>query len=809
VGFVLFVGGKKPALCERKNCEYFVEKKIYVILRAVKLSIDMKRNMQKQLIRAIWGLALVPFALLIVMIFLIELNVFGRMPTFEDLENPKSELATEVYAEDGSGNYVILGRFAVKNRSHIEYRELSPFLIKALLATEDARFTEHSGIDYRSLGRVFLKTFIGRDTRSGGGSTITQQLALNLFAERSSNKIRRAVQKLQEWVTAVKLERNYTKSEIVTMYFNTVPFGYNSYGIRTAAQIYFNKHPSELTVEEAALMVGLLNAPSLYNPVRNGDLSLRRRNVVIGQMKKYGYISKHECDSLMQLPIKLNFKRIDHNTGYGTYFREMLRQTMKMQKPKRENYRFKTVEDYRADSVQWETNPLYGWCNKNFVNGQPYNIDRDGLKIYTTINSRMQQYAEESVEKHLSEELQPKFDDTKKYRKNFPFANTATEAEINASIQQAMKNTDRYRELKKTGLSENEIQKNFDTPTKMTVFSWKAPNHEIDTIMSPKDSIRYFKSILRVAFMAMEPHTGKLRAYVGGPDFRFFKFDNTWQGRRQIGSTVKPFLYTLALQEDMTPCDKVINDRQIVPLPEGGFWSPETTEKKEEYVGKAITLKLALCISSNNVSAALIQKFPPYDLMQFCRRFGLTSFMDPVPAICLGASDMSVFEMVAAYNTFPSKGIHIYPHFVTRIDDKYGNTLATFVPEKNEAINEATAYRVVQLMRGVVLSGTGARVRNYLPTAEIAGKTGTTNKNSDGWFIGYVPKLTTGVWIGNEDRFSYLLGDGARNALPIWGGFMKKVVADKRLNINDTDKFPIPYGVSMSEFDCTDELVEE
>ncbi|MDR0560759.1 MAG: transglycosylase domain-containing protein [Prevotellaceae bacterium] len=763
--------------------------------------------MKKRLILLIWGVAILPFVFILLMIFFIELDVFGKMPTFEDLENPKSALATEIYAEDGAG-YALLGRFAMKNRSHIEYKELfkQQHLIQALIATEDIRFTKHSGIDFRSMGRVFVKTFIGGSNKSGGGSTITQQLALNLFrdGERSSNRTTRIIQKLQEWVTAVKLERNYTKEEIITMYFNTIPFGYNSYGIRTAAQIYFNKLPSELNVEESALMVGLLNAPSLYNPKRNPELSKQRRDLVLGQMQKYGYLTRREHDSLIKLPVKLNFRRVDHNSGSGTYFREMLRQTMKMQKPDLKNYRFRTIEDYRADSLQWEKNPLFGWCNKNLVNGQPYNIDKDGLKIYTTINAKMQQYAEEAVELHLSKELQPKFDETKKYRKNFPFAVAVTDREVNESIMRAIKNSDRYREMKKAGASEADILKSFDTPVKMTIFSWKSPNHEIDTVMSPRDSILYFKSILRIAFMAMEPHTGKVKAYIGGPDFRFFKFDNVRQGRRQVGSTIKPFLYTLAIMDGMKPCDKIINEQQMVQKAEGGTWNPATTEKKE-YIGKAITLKLALCLSSNNVSAFLIQKYPPAALIALCRRFGLTSFMDPVPAICLGTSDMSTYEMVAAYNTFPSKGIYIYPHFVSHIEDKYGNRLDTFVPEKTEAINERDAYTTVRLMQGVVLSGTGARVRNYLTTTEVAGKTGTTEKNSDGWFIAYVPKLTAGVWVGNEDNQSYLLGDGARMALPVWGHFMKKVTADSKLSVNASDKFEVPLGMDLSEFNCKDD----
>jgi penicillin-binding protein 1A len=765
----------------------------------------MSIKLKKRLVKWIWGIALFPFVVLFLMIILINWGVFGKMPTFEELENPQSELATEVYAEDGSGNYVLLGKYALKNRSHIEYKELSPHLIKALIATEDARFVEHSGIDYRSLARVLFKTILGRNNKYGGGSTITQQLALNLYSERSSNRIKRAIQKLQEWVTAVNLERNYTKTEIITMYFNTIPFGYESYGIRTAAQTYFNKFPAELKLEEAALMVGILNAPSWYNPVKHPQRAKDRRNVVLSQMVKYGYLDKKGYDSISKLDVKLNFKLANHNTGYGTYFRETLRQIMKMQKPDIRNYRFRTREEYFADSIQWEKNPLFGWCNKNLVNGRPYNIDRDGLKIYTTINAKMQQYAEEAVTEHLSKELQPKFNDTKKYRRRFPFSNLLKESDVNGSISRAIKNSDRYRSMKKAGYSESEIMKTFNDTVPMTVFSWKGKNNEVDTTMTPLDSIWYYKSILRAAFMAIEPNTGRIKAYVGGHNFKYFKFDNAWQGRRQIGSTIKPFLYTLAFEEGWTPCSTVFNNTQTIPLPEGDVWSPETSEK-EEYIGKEITLKLALALSSNNVSAYLIQRIPPRALADICHKFGLTGYMYPTPSICLGASDMSLVEMAAAYNVFPSKGMYTYPFFVSHIEDKHGNRLASFVPDKKEVISEEIAYTTVNLMQGVTLGGTGTRVRQYVPySMDVAGKTGTTNNNSDGWFIGYVPKLTIGVWVGNEDRGSYLLGDGARMSLPIWGLFMKKVLADKKIPIRDTDKFEIPPSINMSIFDCPNE----
>ena len=754
---------------------------------------------EKKMIKLIWGIALFPFVFLVLMILIVNLGVFGSMPTFEDLENPKSMLATEIYSDDGNNNHVLLGTFHLENRSHVEYKDLSPYLVKALIATEDSRFDRHSGIDYKALGRVIVKTVMGADKKQGGGSTITQQLALNLFAERQSNKIKRTIQKLQEWVTAVKLERNYTKSEITAMYFNTVFYGSNAYGINSAAQTFFGKKPIDLNIEESALLVGVVNAPTYYSPVGNYEKSLERRNLVMYRMSERNYITKSEYDSLKNVPIKLNYKPIDHNSGLATYFREMLRQTMKMNKPVKENYKFKTNEEFVADSLQWEHNPIYGWCNKNLRNGRPYNIDRDGLKIYTTINSKMQKYAEEAVWEHLSKNLQPQFDEQRKYRKRFPFSNLVSESDVEESINRAMRSSERYKALSKAGISDDSIKRNFATECNMKVFVWDAKKGrpaDADTIMSPRDSILYYKAFLRTAFMAMEPHTGYIRAYVGGPDFRYFKFDNTWQGRRQVGSTIKPFLYTLAMQEGMFPDDKVLNNRQFITLPNGEIWSPESGDKS--YWGKEITLRTALSISSNNVSALLIQRLKPYPLVELCRSFGLTGHMDPVPAVCLGSSDMSLYEMVGAYNTYPSEGIHISPFFVTRIEDNYGNKLAEFTANKREVISKQTAYLVVSLMHGVVIGGTGSRVRNYITAENVAGKTGTTNKNSDGWFIGYLPKLTAGVWVGNDDRGSYLLGDGARMALPIWGMFMKKVIEDKTLGINSSDKFDIPSGVRTS-----------
>lgn len=765
----------------------------------------MKYNEKtRRYIKWFWVIVVSPFALITLLILLINFGVFGSMPTFEDLENPQSKLATEIISEDG----VLLGTYHIENRSYTSYEELSPYLVKALIATEDARFIQHSGIDFIGLGRVFFKTVLGGNRRAGGGSTITQQLALNLFAERSPNMAKRMIQKLQEWITAIKLERNYTKSEIIAMYLNTVPFGSNAYGIRSASQTFFGKLPSQLNIEESALMIGVVNAPTYFSPVRNPERSKGRRNIVIGQMEKYGYITKHQADSLKLTPIKLNYSPVDHNTGLATYFREMLRQTLKAQKPDKKNYKHKTIEEFRADSIQWENNPLYGWCNKNLRNGQPYDLDRDGLKIYTTINSKMQRYAEEALVEHLSNEVQPNFDNQKKVRKYFPFSNAVTDLNkvVNNSIEMAMRNSDRYRNMKKLGASESEIKKSFETPTEMTIFTWKGDR---DTTMTPLDSVWYYKSILRASIVAMEPHTGCVRAYVGGPNFRYFKYDNAWQGRRQVGSTIKPFLYTLAMMEGMSPCDKVINNRQFVPKPDGDFWSPESSEG-DKYLGQEVTLKWGLTRSSNNISAWLIQRLSPQSLVDLCHRMGITSFIDPIPAVCLGSSDISPFEMVSAYNTFPSKGIHIDPYFVTRIEDNNGNVLATFTQSKQEIISQQIAYLMINMMQGVVNEGTAARLRGkYMPTGEVAGKTGTTNRNSDAWFIGYVPKLTAAVWVGAEDRGAYLLGDGARMSLPIWGLFIQKILADQSLKIRNTDKFEVPPGMGAYNLNCTGNDTDE
>lgn len=751
-----------------------------------------------------WIILFSPFVL--VLFILLMVGIFADIPSFEELEDPKNNLATELISEEGE----ILTTFHIENRSYISYDEMSPSLIDAVIATEDARFNSHSGIDFRSLARVAVKSIIlGQRRSGGGGSTISQQLAKTLFPRDTVDSwvpgaatFNLAVSKFKEWITAVKLERNYTKKEIVSMYLNSVFFGSNSYGIRAAAGTFFGKHPSQLSIEEGALLVGMVNKPTRYNPVINPDLSLERRNHVLNQMRKYHYIDRETCDSLKALPINLNYNPQDHNAGASAYFRDMLRRVMNAERPHRSDY--KQYEDYKADSLLWKNDPLYGWLNKNLrADGTKYNLDKDGLKIYTTVNAKMQQYAEEAIAEHLGKDLQLAFNRELKWKTNKPFSNKTPKSLIESIMNQARRWSDRYNNLKDAGLSEEEIKQNFSQPVRMSLFTWKGKGY-IDTTLTPDDSIKYYKSILRAAFMAMEPQTGYVKAYIGGPNYRYFKYDNARQGKRQVGSTIKPFLYTLAMQEGYTPCYKVVNVPQTFIVGDTTY-TPESTDKAE-YIGRTVSLKWGLTHSSNNISAYLMKQFGPAAMVDMCRRLGVKSYLDPVVSLCLGPADLTLFEMVGAYNTFPSKGVFIEPIFVLRIEDKAGNVLANFTPKKREAISEQTAYLMVNLMQGVINEGTANRLRwKYIPEGAIAGKTGTTNDQADGWFIGYVPKLTAGVWVGAEDRQVHFeglaLGGGSNMALPIWGIFMKKVLADPSLGISKKDAFVAP-GIYPEGLNC-------
>ena len=723
------------------------------------------------------------------------------MPTFEELENPNNRFASEVYFADGP---VMNKYFEKENRKYTEYKEIPQTVIDALIATEDVRFYEHSGIDVRGLFRV-LKGLLTANTSAGGGSTISQQLAKMLFPrEPDLNVFELAIRKFREWVIAVRLEKSYTKEEILTMYLNKYDFLNLAVGISSAADIYFQVPLDSLKVEQAAMLVGMAKNSSYYNPVRRPELTLKRRNVVLAQMYKYDKITEQEYDSLRLLPLGLNFKRIDHKEGLATYFREYLRLFMTANKPEKSHY--KNLAQYRIDSTLWETNPLYGWCKKNVkVDGTHYDLYSDGLKIYATLDSRMQKYAEEAVQEHLSQDLQPLFDKEKVHKKNSPFSNDMTAKEIEESLFNSIKQSERYRSLMKAGMDYKDIRKTFDKPVEMQIFTWQGIR---DTIMTPLDSIKHYKSFFRSGFMVMDPKTGYVKAYVGGPNYRYFMYDMVRVGKRQVGSTIKPILYTLAMQEGLGPCDKVPNIPQIFILPNGEPWSARGGTKRK---GEMVTLRWGLANSENNISAWVLKQFTPQAVAQMAYKMGITSFIDPVPAVFLGTSEISVKEMVAAYAIFANKGVYNSPLLVSRIEDKYGNVLETFRPESREVITENTAYLMCNLLEGVVTSGTGVRLRyRYKLMNPMGGKTGTTQQHADGWFMGVTPELVGGVWVGAEDRsihFQNLAnGQGASMALPIWAKFLQKVYADPKLPLTK-GPFEQPAGITK-RLDCDETATE-
>ena len=765
--------------------------------------------MIRKIINALWVLLAVALIAIVVVFVSISKGWIGYMPPVEELENPNYKFATEVFSEDGK----VLGTFSMEknNRVYSSYADLSPNIIHALIATEDVRFAEHSGIDAKALFRAIVKRGLLLQKSAGGGSTISQQLAKQLFTEKvASNTMQRLLQKPIEWVIAVKLERYYTKEEILTMYLNKFDFLNNAVGIKTAASTYFGCEPKDLKIEQAAMLVGMCQNPSRYNPVsRNPKIrenALGRRNVV-RQMEKAGYISDAECDSLQALPLKLAYTRVDHKEGLATYFREYLRGVMTAKKPVKSEYRGWQMQKYYEDSLSWETNPLYGWCAKNKKkDGSNYNIYTDGLKIYTTINSRMQKYAEEAVYEHVAQYLQPRFFKEKRKKKTAPFTNQLTEAEVNSIMTRAMKQTDRYRIMKEAGCSEAEIKKAFNTKYEMSVFSYEG---EKDTIMTPMDSLKYYKFFLRAGFMSMDPLTGHVKAYVGGPNYNYFQYDMAMVGRRQVGSTIKPYVYTLAMENGFSPCDQVRHVEQTLIDENGRPWSPRNASKKR--YGEMVTIKWGLANSDNWVTAYLMGKLNPYQLVRLIHSFGVQNKqIDPVVSLCLGPCEISVGEMVSAYSAFANRGIRTAPVFVTRIEDNEGNVLANFTPQMDEVISETSAYKMLVMLRAVINEGTGGRVRRlYGITADMGGKTGTTNRNSDGWFMGFTPSLVSGVWVGGEERdihFDTMVdGQGAAMALPIWGLYMQKVYKDKSLGYSQDEKFNIP-----DDFDpCKDTLIDE
>ncbi len=764
----------------------------------------MKEKTRKKFIFWFWFILIAPPAALAILLACVW--AFAPIPSFEELERPNNKLATQLISEDG----VVFSTFHIENRTYVPYSEISEHVIHAAVATEDERFYRHCGIDWKSLGRVAVKTIISRDSSQGGGSTITQQLAKTLYPRTDMSDAsllkRGAVMvwtKMKEWITAVKLERNYTKDEIVAMYLNSIFFGSGAFGIKAASETFFNKAPADLSIEEAATLVGMVNKPTRYNPVLNPEKSLQRRNTVITRMAGNGYITQEECELRCAMPLKTDYHVLDHNAGLAPYFRDMIRREMSASKPRPSQYLYK--DEYEADTLRWNDDPFYGWLNKNLkADGSKYNLDRDGLRIYTTINSHMQKYAEEAVDEHLRKNLQPAFWAEKRYQRNAPFPPDAEWATVNKLMKQARRWSDRYRLGHEAGLSDKDIYAQFNKKVQMRVFAYNQKGY-VDTLMTPDDSIRYYKSVLRAGFVAIEPGTGEVKAYVGGPNYRYFKYDNVRQGKHQVGSTIKPFLYTLAMQEGMSPCDKVVNMPQSF-IAGDKTWTPRSTDR-ESSIGKTVTLKWGLTNSSNNISAYLMKQLGPQAMAQMMHKMGVHSHLDEVYSLCVGPADLSLYEMVSAYNAFPSQGVYSSPIVVTRIEDADGNLLADFTSHKKEAVSDRTAYLMVNLMEGVVNNGTGRRLRTwYGLEGEIAGKTGTTNDNSDGWFIGYIPRLTAGIWVGGEDKMvrfeSTALGQGANMALPIWGIFMKKVYADTSLGYSQEEKFRAPAGMKL-DLSCT------
>lgn len=754
--------------------------------------------MRKTFVRILWGTLCAVIVFLAVSFTSIWFGWIGYMPDLEDLQNPISRYASQVYSVDGK----ILGTYNMnrENRVHVDYDGISPYLVQALVATEDERFYDHSGIDFIALTRAVVKRGILGQKSAGGGSTITQQLAKQLYSATAKSTLERLLQKPIEWVIAVKLERFYTKEEIITMYLNYFDFLHNAVGIKTAADVYFDKDPKNLTLTESATLIGLCKNPSYFNPVRYPERCTDRRNVVLGQMLKAGYLTNEEYQKAHDEPLALNFHRVDHKDGIATYFREFLRQYIMAQKPTLEDYPSWNRVQFTIDSLAWETDPLYGWCNKNHKkNGEPYNVYTDGLKIFTTIDSRMQKYAEEAVLKHVGNYLQPAFTKENRTKPNAPFTNALTAAEVKGILNRSIRQSERYRAMKEQGATESEIQKAFRTPVEMSVFTYHG---DVDTVMTPLDSIRYIKSFLRSGFVSMDPHNGAVKAYVGGVDFTHFTYDMATQGRRQVGSTIKPFLYALSMSNGMSPCDVAPNVQRSY-----GNWTPRNGSRSR--YGQMVTLKWGLAQSNNWISAYLMSRINPQDFLRILRDFGINTYgVYPSIVLCLGPNEASVCEMVSAYTTFANHGIHCSPMFVSKIEDNEGNVIATFQPRMNEVISEESVYKMLEMLKAVMDGGTGSRMRyKYKVECDMGGKTGTTNRNADAWFMGFTPSLVSGCWVGGEDRDIHFdstrMGQGANMALPIWAYYMKKVFADRSLGYDPNEKFDIPedFNPCVSEFD--------
>lgn len=758
---------------------------------------DIKRAARtKKMIRALWTINFCGVALVMLIGVMIYHGYIGYMPPVEGLLNPEDRFASRLFTSDG----VEMGRFyqSRNNRVYADYSEISPNVINALIATEDERFMQHSGIDIMALSRVLFKTILLRQKNAGGGSTITQQLAKQLYSPESDGLMDRFIQKPVEWAIAVKLERYYTKEEIIKMYLNQFDFLNNAVGIKTAAHVYFNTTPDSLKIEQAAMLVGMAKNPSLYNPVRadRKDAAVGRRNVVLQQMLKADLITEAECDSLCALPLDVKFTKVDHKDGIAPYFREAVRLMMQAKEPRRGDYPDWDQQRFVDDSIQWATNPLYGWVEKNpKPDGTKYNIYTDGLRIYTSIDSRMQKYAEEAVIDHLKNTLQPQFDREKGSRGPYT-TNSAELGQLTPRklIDRAIRQSERYRVLKNAGMSDAEIMEEFDKPVDMTVFSYDGG--QVQKTMSPRDSVVYQKMFLRAGFMSMDPLTGQVKAYVGGPNFHFFQYDMAGVGRRQIGSTVKPFLYTYAFEEGFTPCDMFLNAQPSITLPTGEVWAPRNTGHAR--IGEMVDLYWALTNSNNWISARLMSELSPSTLARTMHTFGITNHLDPVVSLCLGPCDVSVREMVTAYTAFSNKGLRVDPIYVTKITDNNGNVISEFTPQYTEVMSQEAYFKMVNILQNVINSGTGSRLRRapYNITAVMGGKTGTTNYNADGWFMGFTPNLVSGVWVGGDERYIHFnrmaQGQGAAMALPIYGLYMKKVYADKSLPYSQTLQFSEP-----------------
>lgn len=756
-------------------------------------SIKKSSSTKHSIIKGLW-LAFASVILFTLLVFgLIAVGAIGYLPPIDQLENPIDKYASQLYSSDGE----VLSTYSQskENRVFVKYNDLSPHLINALIATEDIRFYSHSGIDVYALTRAVIKRGILQQKSGGGGSTITQQLAKLLYSPHAQNSFERILQKPIEWVIAVKLEHFYTKEEILNLYLNKYDFNYNAVGIMSAAKTYFNKLPSELNIEESAMLIGMCKNSSLYNPVRRPELTQQRRNVVLKQLEKSHHLTRSEKDSLQQIPIKLDFNRSSHKDGLAPYFRQYLAGIMMSKKPERKNYSASWMQQqFKEDSISWETNPLYGWCYKNKKSdGSYYNIYTDGLKIFSTIDSRMQMHAEDAVKEHVGEYLQPQFTKEKRGRSYAPYSSSVSDR-VDGLIQMAMKQTDRYRDLKKEGKSDEDIINVFkNEKVEMKVFSWE--NGEVDTTMTPWDSIRYHKGFLRAGFMAMNPTTGHVKAYVGGPDFNFFQYDMVNTGKRQIGSTIKPFLYTLAMEEGMTPCDHMLHVPQTLTAETGELWTPRNPGASN--VGETVTIKWGLQNSSNWVTAYLMKLFSPYAFARLLHSFGLESPIDPVVSLALGPCDASVSEMVKGYSAFPNRGIRVDPLYVTRIEDTYGNIISTFVPNMQEIFSEAASFKMLDMLRAVIDGGTGGRLRfRYNLKGQMGGKTGTTQNNSDGWFMSFTPEIVAGAWVGGEERSIHFdtmaWGQGASMALPIHGLFYQKIYADPNIGMKDNGVFEVP-----------------